>query len=138
MVVGDSFPTESEDRTADVKTIVIRYTSPLQRVQYQVVGTKTNCYVFPSLPVWTDSQVNKYFCDCPAFTLSVLSAESNFMASAFSRHFGRVNKADWVWRQCKHLLATYLAERLGRVAERKLGFEEWAILMLRMSNKENR
>jgi len=96
---------------------VIRYTSPLQRVQHQVVGTKRNCYVFPDLPVRTDFEVKRYFCDCPAFTLSVLSAESNFM--------------------CKHLLATYLAEKLGRVVERKLGFEEWATLMLTMSNQES-
>jgi len=96
---------------------VIRYTSPLQRVQHQVVGTKRNCYVFPNLPVWANSGVNRYFCDCPSFTLSVLSAESNLM--------------------CKHLLATYLAETLGRVVERKLGLEEWATLMLTMSNQEN-
>ncbi|KAF9645279.1 hypothetical protein BDM02DRAFT_3120507 [Thelephora ganbajun] len=88
---------------------VIKYMSPLQRIQYQVVGTKRNCYVFPGLPVWTDSGVNRYFCDCPAFTLSVLSAESNLM--------------------CKHLLATYLADKLGRAVERKLGFEEWAALI---------
>jgi len=96
---------------------VVRYTSPLQRVQYQVAGTKKNHYVFPNLPVWTDCGVNRYFCDCPAFTLSVLSAESNFM--------------------CKHLLATCLAEKLGRTVERKLDFEEWAALMSTMSNREN-
>ena len=66
-----------------MQVIVIRYTSPLQRVQHQVVGTKRNCYVFPNLTACTGSGVNRYFCDCPAFTLSVLSAESNFMASAF-------------------------------------------------------
>jgi len=96
---------------------VVRYTSPLQRAQYQVMGTKRNCYPFPNLPVRADLGVNKYFCDCPAFTLSVLSAESNFM--------------------CKHLLATYLAEKLGRVTERKLGFEEWAGLMPTMYNQES-
>ncbi|KAF9784377.1 hypothetical protein BJ322DRAFT_982598, partial [Thelephora terrestris] len=60
--------------------IVVKYTSPLQRVQYQVVGTKRNRCVFPHLPACTDSGVNRYFCDCPAFTLSVLSTESNLMA----------------------------------------------------------
>ena len=74
-----------EYRAADANPIVVRYTSPLRRVQYQVVGTKRNCCVFPSLPAWTDSGVNKYFCDCPAFILSVLSAESNFMVSALFR-----------------------------------------------------
>ena len=69
--------------TADVNTIVIKYASPLQRIQYQVTGTKRNCYVFHNLPAWSDSGLNRYFCDCPSFTLSVLSAESNFMASAF-------------------------------------------------------
>jgi len=96
---------------------VVRYTSPLQRTQYQVTGTKRDCYVFPKLPVWSDSGVNGFFCDCPAFTLSVLSAGSNFM--------------------CKHLLATYLAEKLGRVVARKLGVEEWATLMSTMSKQES-
>lgn len=97
---------------------VVKHTSPLQRAQYQVTGTKGNCRVFPHLPGWADSAVNKYFCDCPAFTLSVLSVESNLM--------------------CKHLLATYLAEKLGRVVERKLGFEEWMALMSTNSNHESR
>ena len=80
---------QSEDREADENAVVVRYTSPLQRVQHQVVGTKRNCCVFPSLPTWTDTGVKKYFCDCPAFTLSVLSAESNFMASVLFRPFGQ-------------------------------------------------
>ena len=63
--------------------VVIKYVSPLQRVQYQVVGTKKNCCVFPRLVGPADMGVNKYFCDCPAFTLSVLSAESNLMARIF-------------------------------------------------------
>ena len=72
-----------EGRAADVNAIVVRHASPLQRIQYQAVGTKRNCYVFPNLPVRSDSGVSRYFCDCPAFTLSVLSAESNFMVGAF-------------------------------------------------------
>ena len=91
--------------------------------------------MFHNLPAWSDSGLNRYFCDCPAFTLSVLSAESNFMASAFFVLLA-VKRANWVWRQCKHLLATYLAEKLGRVIERKLGFEEWATLMSTMSKQE--
>jgi len=79
---GGLFVLKGENRRANTQAIVIRYTSPLQRVQHQVVGTKRNCCVFPNLPVCKVSGVNKYFCDCPAFTLSVLSAESNFMASA--------------------------------------------------------
>jgi len=75
---------QCEGRTTDPRAIVVRYTSPLQRTQYQVAGTKRNCYVFHNLPAWSDSGLNRYFCDCPAFTLSVLLAESNFMASAFS------------------------------------------------------
>ena len=79
---GRWFVLQGEDQIAEMNATVVRYTSPLQRIQLQVVGTKRNCCVFPSLPVWTNSGVNKYFCDCPAFTLSVLSAEANFMASA--------------------------------------------------------
>lgn len=76
--------------------IVIRYTSPLGRVQHQVVGTKKNSWVFPHLPLWADLGVNKYFCDCPAFTLSVLLTESNLMVRFFS--FGFRGEANWVWR----------------------------------------
>lgn len=97
---------------------VVKYTSPLQRVQYQVAGTKKNCCVFPHLPASTESGVNRYFCDCSAFTLSVLSAESNLM--------------------CKHLLATYLAEKLGQVVERRLGFQDWMAMISSTSNQENR
>jgi len=67
---------------------VVRYTSPLERVQYQVVGTKKNSCVFPSLPIWTDLGVNRYFCDCPTFTLFVLLAESSLMARLFPSIFG--------------------------------------------------
>ena len=42
-----------------------------------------------------------------------------------------------MWQQCKHLLATYLAVKLGRVIERKLGLEEWATLMSTMSKQES-
>jgi len=80
---GGRLVIQGEGRTADVNAIVVRYASPLQRIQYQVAGTKRDCYVFPNLPVWSGSGVNRCFCDCPTFTLSVLSAESNFMASAF-------------------------------------------------------
>ena len=83
MGVGSLF-LQDQDRGGGLilNEIVVRYTSPLERVQYQVVGTKKNCSVFPHLPPLTDS-VNKYFCDCPAFTLSVLLAESNLMARYF-------------------------------------------------------
>ena len=52
MVVGESV-LDSEGWNADVKVKVIRYTSPLQRVQHQVVGTKrkvTTTMERPRLP----------------------------------------------------------------------------------------
>jgi len=78
---------------------VILYSSPLGRTHLQVVGS-TARYSVRYLEEGT-------WCDCPAFTFSVLLSHTHYM----------------------HVLASRLAERMNRVVRRSLGFEEWADLI---------
>ncbi|KAJ7218112.1 hypothetical protein GGX14DRAFT_439832, partial [Mycena pura] len=65
---------------------------------FQVLGSTTTYNVFLDLPGPTPT-----YCTCPSFSYFVLSAESYIM--------------------CKHVLATYLARRMGRLLDRPLTAE---------------
>lgn len=74
---------------------VIKYITPWGRTHFQVQGSTEVYTVFPSL---SNSPTVPSFCSCPAFSFAVLISDSHLM--------------------CKHVLATRLADRLGKCIER--------------------
>ncbi|TFY66269.1 hypothetical protein EVG20_g4822 [Dentipellis fragilis] len=87
---------------------VIKYNTLWGRSHYQVLGSMGTYVVFPSL---AQSPSMPSFCDCPAFSYTVLLSHTHLM--------------------CKHVLAARVAERLRRCVERSIGPDELGSLLSR-------
>ena len=75
-------------------TITDGYKPTFRHVQHQGVGSKRNFHRVPPNPLvgGVESELSRYLCGFPAFTLSVLSAEVDPTASLLERQ-------SWVWRR---------------------------------------
>ncbi|KAF9501952.1 hypothetical protein BDN71DRAFT_503204 [Pleurotus eryngii] len=87
---------------------VMKYTTPWGRVFYQVIGSTATYSVQPDLG---HSPNVRFYCTCPAFSYTVLLAESYFM--------------------CKHILAVALAEQLNECINRPSDPNDIANLVVR-------
>ncbi|KAI0665935.1 hypothetical protein C8Q78DRAFT_985587 [Trametes maxima] len=88
---------------------VIAYKTSWGRTQYEVLGSTATYAVFPGLPSPNGHALA--YCTCPAYAYSVLLSKTQLM--------------------CKHVLATLLACRLERCAERNITADELASVIAR-------
>jgi len=88
---------------------VTKFTSPVGRKHIQVTGSTSRYSVF--LDLIPGSPYSRFWCNCPAFSFSVLLSETHFM--------------------CKHVLASRLAQRMGRMVDRQISFDDWSELVSR-------
>ncbi|KAH9993242.1 hypothetical protein BJV77DRAFT_377273 [Russula vinacea] len=90
---------------------VIKYISPWGRSHFSVLGMTGSYAVFPSLH---QSCSIPFFCTCPAFSYAVLISHSQITA---------------VYLQCKHVLATLIAERLSKCIVREMNKDEFTTIL---------
>jgi hypothetical protein len=104
--------------------LVIKYTTPWGHTEYEIIGSNGTYLVL--LDVSTTGY--PYFCSCPAFIHYVLQQKNHVMVylsfllfrSSYSKYY-----------QCKHILATRLANRLSVSVQRQMGPDDLVSLYTR-------
>jgi hypothetical protein len=74
-----------------------------------------------------------HFCTCPAFAYAVLISQSQLTVRILSStppFFGATQNMPGSF-QCKHALATLIAERLAKCVVREMGKDEFVALLAR-------
>ncbi|KAF8262427.1 hypothetical protein EI94DRAFT_1832806 [Lactarius quietus] len=115
------------------KDCVIKYVSPWGRHHFSVTGTTDSYAVFPTLH---GSCSVPHFCTCTAFAFAVLISQSQLTVSISSSApvplFGAMGDIPGCF-QCKHVLATLIAERLSKCVVREMGKDEFMALLERQN-----
>ena len=113
---------------------VIKYISPWGRSHFSVLGMTGSYAVFPSLH---QSCSIPFFCTCPAFSYAVLISRSQITVRASSSKCIRSSLTRWdssVSPQCKHVLATLIAQRLSKCVVREMNKDEFVTLLARQTS----
>lgn len=113
---------------------VIKYKTPWGGIQYEVYGSTANYTVFPGLPGLSPDAPAAHYCTCPAFAYSVLLSQNQIMVIVFPP-FPTPLTGMLIFLQCKHLLATMVAEKLSKCVERKIQANDLAALTVRQHTK---
>lgn len=109
---------------------VIKYVSPWGRSHFSVLGMTGSYTVFPSLH---QSCSIPFFCTCPAFSYAVLISHSQitvcmcYVLECISSFMRQVVCNP----QCKHVLATLIAQRLSKCVVREMNKDDFIALLTR-------
>ena len=116
-------------RPDHVLHLVIKYTTLWGRSHYEVLGSTATYTVFPQVSPTHNPAISAY-CTCPAFTYAVLISESHMMVCVLPCPWLSLF---WTGLKCKHILATRLAEQVGRCLVRPISTDDLALLIVRQS-----
>lgn len=117
--------------------IVIKYVSPWGgRSHFTVLGMTRSYAVFPS---FHQSCTIPFFCTCPAFSYAVLISRSQITVRVPSRvilyFFFVLDAMGFLsYLQCKHVLATLIAQRLSKCVVREMNKDEFVALLARQTS----
>lgn len=125
-----SFPGYAHTKISSSDWTVIKYKTPWGGIQYEVYGSTANYTVFPGLPGSSPDTPPAFYCTCPAFAYSVLLSQNQIMVNTFSAPAIPLT-CIFTYLQCKHLLATMVAEKLSKCVERNIQAHDLAALTAR-------
>lgn len=102
---------------------VVRCTTPWGYTQYEVLGLTATYSVDLDVVI----SPLPYYCTCPAFSYAVLKSDSYIMVSLPAVSTTCSNPRV----QCKHVLASRIAQKTSRYIERPVTRDELALNLLR-------
>lgn len=126
---------ESYDIFICVHSTVIKYVTPWCRSHFSVLGMTGSYAVFPSLH---QSCSIPFFCTCPAFSYAVLISHSQITVRVPSPskciRSSLMRQGSSICPQCKHVLATLIAQRLSKCVVREMNKDEFVTLLARQTS----
>jgi SWIM zinc finger len=108
---------------------VVNYISPWGRSHTCVLGMTGSYTVFPSLH---RSSSMPSFCTCPAFAYTVLISHSQIVVRVPAR-FNPSSSFERYLPQCKHVLATLIAQRLSKCVVREMNQDDFVSVLARQN-----